>query len=197
MSEEPNHEAGLDVPPGTFASDAVTEDRALMLLESRNMSAEDIEQLAADTRLLKSRKVLTAIACHVHAPRRVTIPIVRQLFAFELMRLALMPAIAADIKLLAEELLVAKLGSTTVGERLSLAKQSSTRIAAALLTDSDPRVRHAALNNPRMTSLYVARALTRSGAPRALAEEVKRHSKWSCQLDIRKVLEGLEAKRSG
>ncbi len=168
----------------------VTEDVALALLERRDTSAEEIEKLAKEPGLLTSRKVLIGIARHIHAPRHVAIPLVRQLFVFELMQVALTPAVAADIKLLAEQCLVGKLGSVTLGERLTLAKRASTRVAAALLTDSDGRVRDAALNNPYMTEMWIVRALMKPSAPAALKEAVKRHPKWAARAEVRRALEG-------
>lgn len=168
----------------------ITEDAALAMLEHRDTSAEQIEQLAKETGLLVSRKVMLAIARHIHTPRHIAIPLIRQLFIFELMQVALTPTVATDIKLLAEQCLVGKLSSVTLGERLTLAKRGSTRVAAALLTDSDGRVRDAALNNPFMTEMWVVRALMKPGAPAAFKEAVKHHAKWSCRGEIRRVLEG-------
>jgi hypothetical protein len=170
----------------------ITEDAALALLSSRDLSSSDIERLASDRGLLGSRKVLLAIARHIHTPRKIAIPLVRQLFVFELMQVALTPAIAADTKLLAEECIVGKLASTTLGERLTLAKQASSRVAAALLTDPDPRVRDAALNSPRMTEIFVVRALMKPGSPRSLIDAIRRHPKWNVRLEIRRALEALE-----
>lgn len=169
---------------------AVTEDAALAMLEHRDLSAEEIEQLAKVQGLMASRKVMLAIARHIHTPRHVAIPLVRQLFIFELMQVALTPAVATDIKLLAEQCLVGKIGSVTLGERLTLAKRGSTRVAAALLTDSDGRVRDAALNNPFMTEMWIVRALMKPGAPAAFKEAVKRHTKWACRVEVRRALEG-------
>ena len=140
---------------------------------------------------MKSRKMMLAITRHVHTPKHVSLPLVRQLFVFELMNLASAPAIAADVKMLAEQCIVAKLPTVTVGERLTLAKRGSTRVAAALLNDADGRVRDAALNNPYMTEMWVVRALMKAGTSHALIEVVQRHSRWSCRVEVRRALAGL------
>jgi hypothetical protein len=173
----------------------LTEGAALALLSGRDVSSDEIEQLVSDRSLLHSRKVLLAVARHIRTPRKLAIPLVRQLFVFELMQVALTPAIAADIKLLAEECIVAKLASASLGERLTLAKQGSTRVAAALLTDADVRVRDAALNNPRMTELFVVRALMKARVPRALVEAVRRHAKWAVRIEVRRALESIDNTR--
>jgi hypothetical protein len=169
----------------------VAEDVALSRLGGRDLRANEIEKLAHDAQLLKSRKVMLAIARHGNTPRHVSMPLVRQLFAFELMALAAAPALPADVKYLAEECIVGKLPTITVGERLTLAKRGSTRIAAALLTDAEGRVRDAALKNPRMTEMWVVRALMKPGTPRGLIDTVQRHPKWSCRVEVRRALEAL------
>jgi hypothetical protein len=167
----------------------ITEDAALAMLERRDLTADEIEQLAKHPGLRASRKVMLALARHIHTPRPVAIPLVRQLFIFELMQVATTPAVAADIKLLAEQCLVGKIGSVTLGERLTLAKRGSTRIAAALLNDSDGRVRDAALNNPFMTEMWIVRALMKPGSAAAFKEAVKRHPKWAFRVEVRRALE--------
>lgn len=159
------------------------------------MSAAEIEQLATNSHLLGSRKVMLAIARHVHTPRRIAIPLIRQLFAFELMQVALTPAVPADIKQLAEECILAKLSSITFGERLTLAKRASTRVAAALLHDPEPRVRHSALDNPYLTESYVTRAILKAGASKALLQAVSHHPKWMCRVEVRRALESLDNAR--
>ncbi len=166
------------------------EETALAMLKHRDLSADEIEQLAKEPGLRASRKVMLAIACHVRAPRHVTIPLIRQLFVFELMQLALTPAVAVDIKLLAEQCLVGKIGSVTLGERLTLAKRGSTRVAAALLTDPEVRVRDAALNNPFMTEMWIVRALMRPAVPLSFKPAVKRHPRWAFRIEVRRALEG-------
>lgn len=174
----------------------LNEDAALALLLRRDVAAEEIEEITACRELMRSRKVLLALARHIRTPRKLAIPLVRQLFVFELMQVALTPALAADIKLLAEELIVGKLASTSLGERLTLAKQGSNRVAAALIGDADIRVRDAALNNPRLTEMYVVRALMKPGLPRALVEAVRRHPKWSVRIEVRRTLETIDNPRA-
>jgi hypothetical protein len=76
---------------------------------------------------------------HPNMPRHVSIPMLRHLFTFELMQVALTPAMAADIKRTAEDTLMNRLETISSGERLSLAHRASGRIAPELLCDSEPR----------------------------------------------------------
>lgn len=162
----------------------LTEELALSFLARRDLAPTAIEALSKRGDLLKHRKVLVAIAGHPKARRHVALPMVRRLFTFELMQLALSAAVAADIKLLAEEVIVGRLESISSGERLTLAKQASSRVAAALLFDSEPRIVEAALMNSRLTESWIVRSLLRSEATILLIDLVCKHPKWSLRREI-------------
>lgn len=162
----------------------LTEELALSFLGRKDLAPSAIETLSKRGDLLKHRKVSVAIAGHPKAPRHVALPIVRRLFTFELMHFALSPAVAADIKLLAEEVIVGRLESISLGERLTLAKQSSSRVAAALLFDPEPRIIEAALMNARLTESWIVRSLMRPEADVLLIDLICKHPKWSLRREI-------------
>ena len=113
---------------------------------------------------------------------------VRHLFTFDLMQVALTPVVPADIKMAAEESLINRLERLSQGERLTLAHRASGRVAAALLLDPEPRVIHAALENSRLTESAVIKALMRRDAPAAFVSAVCHHSRWSPRREIRIAL---------
>jgi hypothetical protein len=114
--------------------------------------------------------------------------LVRELYTFELMQFALTPAAASDLRRVADELLVARLASITLGERISLGRRSSEMVAGALLLDKETPVWQAALDNPRLTESAMIKALQRSGAMPAFVEAVSHHAKWSVRPEVRLAL---------
>ncbi|PYX42560.1 MAG: hypothetical protein DMG81_01330 [Acidobacteria bacterium] len=138
-----------DPPPGS--SSALTEDAALALLKRPDLSCEEIERLGKHGSLLRSRKVKLAMLEHARTPRHISLPLVRQLYTFDLMQVALTPVVPADVKLAADDALCHRLETISSGERLTLAHRGSSRIAEALLADAEARVVHAALQNSRLT----------------------------------------------
>src|SRR4030088_2849299 len=119
----------------TASDPALTEDFALALLKHPDLPPEVIEQLAKNTNALKSRKVKIALASHPHTPRHVSVPLARQFYTFDLMKVALSPTVPADVKVAVDDVLISRLKTVTVGERLTLARRASGRVAAALLVD--------------------------------------------------------------
>src|SRR5260370_11775497 len=173
------HEQSPDVLRTAAGDKRLTEDLALTLLQRRDLPAAAIEVMAKNGAVMKHRRVINAIVVHPHAPRHVSLPIIRRLFAFELMNIALMPAVFADIKKFAEDVLISRLENTTPGERMSLAKRSSQAIAAALVLAPDKRVMEAALPNPQMTEAAIVKALMKEDAPQHLIDNVCHYYKWT------------------
>jgi hypothetical protein len=104
------------------------------------------------------------------------------------MKVALSPTVPADVKVAADETLIARLKTVTIGERLSLARLASGRIAGALLLDGEARVMQTALENGRLTETFVIQAVLRPEAGPALVHAVSQHAKWSFRREVRIAL---------
>jgi hypothetical protein len=117
------------------ADPSLSEDLALALLKRADLPADVLESLAKNTNVLKSRKVKIALVSHRHTPRHVSVPLARQLYTSELMRVALSPSVPVDIKISFDDILISRLKMVTLGERLTLARRATGRVAAALLLD--------------------------------------------------------------
>ena len=184
----------MDTPPEAsaqfdqFSDSALTEDRALAVLKMPDLSAESIVALSKNASLIKSRKVRLALAAHPRTPRRIALRLVRELYTFDLMQFSLRPTAAADLKRAASELLITRLASVTLGERLALGRRSSAIVAAALLLDKEPRVWQTALENPRLSEAAVVKALNSLSPTPQFVEAVCRHAKWSLRPEIRIAL---------
>lgn len=182
------HDPSPEVLAAVAADRRLTEDLALALLNRRDLPREALEELNRNAGVSKHRKVRLAVVMHPRAPRHVTVPTIRHLYTFELMQVALFPTVAADIKRVAEETLINRLGTVSSGERMALAKQSSGRVAAALLHDPEPRIMQAALLNPRMTEPLIVKALRSQEPTEHLAPAICRHEKWSQRQDVKMAL---------
>lgn len=165
-----------------------SEDAALSLLKRPDLPAEELEWLGKNATVLKHRKVKLALVAHPKTPRHVSLPLVRQLYSFDLMQLALTPVVPADLKLAADEALCNRLETISAGEKLTLAHRASGRVAGELLLDKDARVVQAALENSRLTEALIVRALMRSEASVAFVEAVSHNRQWSLRREVRVAL---------
>jgi hypothetical protein len=185
--EQAVHSTDIEVLKAAVSNPALTEDLALVLLKRVDLPPELLEQLSKRS-VINGRKVKLALASHSRTPRYVSIGLVRQMFTFDLMQMALTPVVPADVKKAAEEALLNRLETLTTGERLSLARRGSGRVAAALLLDPEVRICHAALDNSRLTEGHIIKALTAAKARAGFVQAVCSHTKWSLRREIRMAL---------
>ena len=167
---------------------ALTEDLALSVLKRGDLPLEVLEQFSKNATFLKLRKAKLALAAHPHTPRHVSIPLIRQFYTFDLMKVALTPSVPADVKVAADDVLVSRLKSITLGERLALARRGSGRVAGALLLDGEAPVMRMALENGRLTEAFLIQAVLRPEASVPLVQAVAQHRKWSYRREIRIAL---------
>jgi hypothetical protein len=205
--EEIPKDEGVPAPPADLlsaaADPALTEDSALAILKHAGLPTEVFEQLARNANALKSRKVKIALASHPNAPRHVSVPLARQFYTFDLMKVALSPSVPADVRVAVDDVLISRLKIVTVGERLTLARRASGRVAAALLLESEnvdgrivdaktaareTLVMRTALENPRLTEALVISSVLRPAAGAALVQAVAQHEKWGDRREIRAAL---------
>ncbi len=182
----PSRDAGVLIHA---ASDpGLTQDLALSLLKCADLPAEALEALSRNASIAQRRKVRFALVGHARTPRHVSLPMLRHLYTFDLMQLALKPVVPADVKRAADEVLVTRLETISSGEKLSLARRASGRIAAELLGEKEARVLQTALENSRLTESSIVKALVRHDASAALVQAVCHHPKWSLRREVRIAL---------
>jgi hypothetical protein len=191
------HDSSPEVLTAVAADPRLTEDLVLALLNHRDLPRESLEALSKNGQLARLRKVRMAIVVHPRTPRHVSVPTIRHLHTFDLMQVALLPSVPPDVKRAAEEVLIGKLAGISPGERITLARRSSGRVAGALLLDKEERIMQAALANPQMTELSIVKALKAGRSTELLAPAVSRHHKWSYRNDVKAALLGNKDTPSG
>src|ERR1700756_5524602 len=177
-----------ETPHASAADSALTEDTALATLRRPDLSPDVLEQIAKNGIVLKHRKVKLALVAHPKTPRHVSLPLVRQLYTFDLMQVALTPIVAADVKLAADEALCNRMETLSQGEKITLAHRASGRVAGELLLDADARVVQAAMQNSRLTESSIVRVLMRPEASAVFVEAVSHHPQWSLRREVRLAL---------
>jgi hypothetical protein len=184
------HDPSPEILAAVAADPRLTEDLALALLNRRDLPREVLEALGKNSQVAKQRKVRLALVTHPHTPRHISVPTIRHIYTFELMQVALLPGVPPDVKRAADEVLIGRLATLASGERSTLAKQGSGRVAAALLLDKEERIMQAALVNPQMTEAWIVRALKVETGTELLAPAVSRHQKWSYRNEVKAALLG-------
>ncbi len=172
----------------TASNPGLTEDLALLLLKRNDLPGEILELVSKNGTVTKSRKVRLALVEHPRTPRHLSMPMLRHLFTFDLMQVALASIVPADVKLAAEESLIRRLETISIGERITLARRASGRVAGELLLDPETRVASTALENARLTEPMVIKVLMRQDVSARFVELVCHHTKWSVRREVRIAL---------
>lgn len=171
------------------ANPHLTVDLAMALLKRRDLPASVLQDLAKNSEAMKLRSVLMALICHPRTPRFVSLPASRTLHTFELLTVALQPAVPTDVKMAIEQSIMDRLENMSLGERISLAKRGSTRIAERLLRDPELTVIELALLNSHLVEACVVRTLMiDEEVDERFVQLVANHPKWSLRTDVRAAL---------
>ncbi|HUK31982.1 MAG TPA: hypothetical protein VLV89_12765 [Candidatus Acidoferrum sp.] len=167
---------------------ALTEAQLLHLLERKDLPGTALEEIGRHRDWLRSYRVRRALAFYVRVPRTLAIRILRELHLVDLVKLSLAPVAVADIRRLAEDQILSRLGQVTLGEKIALAKRSSGRVIAALIAEGVPRIFEPALRNPRLTESQILKLLANERLPERAVIGIASHPKWEALPNVRLAL---------
>jgi hypothetical protein len=179
-----------------------SEEQLLALLENPHLEEPDVTQLlsrldlpvtvlsavAGAGRWTSSEAVRLRLASHPRTPKRFALAAVRQLYLFDLVRLSLLPSAPADIRRLAEEVILTRVPHLPAGENLTLARRGPSRVAGAILVEGHPQALKLALDNAFLTESQVLKALAKADVPERVVAAIAQHPRWSCQYNVRAAL---------
>ncbi|HWG59166.1 MAG TPA: hypothetical protein VN661_08980 [Candidatus Acidoferrales bacterium] len=182
------HAASAEGLVELLADPRLDESHVVKMLERLDLPAGVIEAIARKGAWGASEAVRVRLASHPRTPKRIAIGAVRQLYLLDMVRVSLLPAAPGDIRRLAEELIVARTPHLPLGEKLTLARRGSARVAGALVAEGHPQVLRLALDNPRLTESQILRVLAKAEAPARAVAAIAQHWRWSCEYNVRLAL---------
>jgi len=182
------HDKNEEVLSALLDNPAFDEALLCLLLERKDLSSDLLSEVARRREWMRSYRVKLRVAGHPRASRLVVLPLIRQLYVFDLVNLTLQPATPAEVRRIAEEVIMNRLPQLALGQRLTLARRGSARVAAALLADGNERVVPLALDNAFLTESQVLKILSREDLPEIVPASLARHRKWSCLYNVRMAL---------
>src|SRR6266404_5644547 len=182
------HHHAPDVLLALLDNPALVEAQLCMLLDRKDLPAEVLEEVARRKPLLKNYRVKRALAFHPRTPRLAGLRLIRELYMMDLVQLTLLPGTSAELKRNAEEQLVARLPQLPLGQKITLARRGTARVAGAILAEGHAQLVSIALDNPGLTEAQVLKALSRERLPLAVTKGISQHRKWSHTYNVRLAL---------
>jgi len=182
------HHPSADVLLALLENPALDETQLCLMLERKNLPGEILEEVARRKALLKSYRVKRALAFHPRTPRLVSLRLLRDLYLMDLVQVAILPGVSAELKRNAEEQLLARLPQLPLGQKITLARRGPARVAGALLAEGHAQTVPIVLDNPYMTEAQILRVLSREKLPAPVIPSIVQHRKWSTTYNVRLAL---------
>lgn len=136
------------------------------LIQRRLEAASDGYQLAK------------ALARHPETPPHIAQAVLPRLYLFDLAALSCHPQATPDQRLAAERLIIQRLPTQPLGNKLTLARQAAAVVLAALLKEGLPLVVAVCLDNPRLKEGALHQFLSSGAANAETISQVARHPRW-------------------
>jgi len=159
-----------------------------LLLERKDLPATLLETIARRKEWMRSYDIRRHLAFHPHAPRLVALRLARELYVMDLVQLSLLPSVPAELRRLAEELILARLPQLPLGQKMALARRGPARVAAGLLVQGHGQVVRIALESAFLTESQVLKVLSKEKLPALVVAAIARHPKWSQLYNVRLAL---------
>src|SRR5271155_583875 len=166
----------------------IEEPHISQMLERLDLPANVLAVIAGEGKWTASEGIRLRLARHPRTPRRFSLALLRQLYLFDLVRLSLLPSAPADIRRVADEIVIMRVPHLPVGEKLTLARRGSTRVAGALLAEGHPQAIKLALANAFLTESQVLKVLAKPGVPERVVAAISQHPRWAVQYNVRVAL---------
>ncbi len=182
------HHHSAEVLLALLDNPALDETQVCLLLERKTLPGEIVEEVARRKPLLKSYRVKRSLAFHPRTPRLISLRLLRDLYLMDLVQIAIMPGVSAELKRNAEDQLLARLPQLPLGQKITLARRGPARVAGALLAEGHTHVTPIVLDNPYMTEAQILRALSREKLPISVIPAIVHHHKWSITYNVRLAL---------
>ena len=182
------HHPSAEVLLAVLDNPALDEGHVCLLLGRKDLPGEILEEVARRKALLKSYRAKRALVFHPRAPRLASLRLLRDLYLMDLVQVAIVPGVSAELKRNAEEQLLARLPQLPLGQKITLARRGPARVAGALLADGHARVIPVVLDNAYMTEAQILRALSREKLPVSVIPAIVGHRKWSISYNVRLAL---------
>jgi len=167
---------------------ALAETDIAVLLARKNLPTAVIEEISKRRESLKTYALKKALACHPHTPRLVSLRLLRELYLMDLVKIAPLPGVSAELKRNAEDQLITRLPQLPLGQKITLARRGPARVAGLLLAEGHALVVPVALDNSHLTAAQILKVLAREAVPESVVQAIALHRKWSCDYNVRLAL---------
>ncbi len=161
------------------------EDHLLALLKRRDLNEEFIEHIYRRQKSSPSHRTQLAIARNPSCPSHLLRTLLQQLRLFELLDICFIPGGTADQKIAAERLIIQRLPTTPLGNKITLARRGTSNIVGEIIKEAQAQLMEACLTNPHLKEAAIFQYLRSSRACAEGISMIARHERWKMRPNLR------------
>jgi hypothetical protein len=177
-------DTSMEVLETAMKNPVFSENHLLTLLKRRNLSEDLLKAVYRLPMVGENHKLKLAVVRNPCTPAHVTLAILPFLQLFELVDICHIPGVTPDQKLAAERAIIQRLPTTPLGNKITLARRSTSAVVEALVREGDPRFMDACLDNPHLKEAAIFHFLNSPGAPAEGISIVARHPRWKTRINL-------------
>jgi hypothetical protein len=161
---------------------------ARQILRNPHCTAEIVEILADQPRLVSFYEVRRDLALHPRSPEPLALRHVPGLYWRDLMSLGLDMRVRPRVRRAADQHLMVRLPELAVGEKITIARRCGAGLLGQLRHDPSPRVVAALLDNPRLTEDLLAPVVHAPTTPGPILALVAADRRWGVRPALQSAL---------
>jgi len=161
------------------------EHHLLALMKQRALPQAVFTTVYANKRLIESNLVKFALLVNPEIPAHISAALLPQLTIFELLKICLMPGVTPDQRLSAERVIIQRIPTQPLGNKITLARRGTSAIVESLLREGVPPLVDACLDNPHLKEGSVHQFITASTSTAETISMVARSGRWKGRPNIR------------
>lgn len=177
-----------EVLRASLKNPALGEEHLRALLKRRDLSESLLKGIHQHKAVVSSHRLKVALAYNPATPGPIVQSLLGQLFLFELITLCHLPGVTPDQKLAAERIILQRLPTTDLGNKVTLARRGTSTLVGELLKEGDPLLMEPCLANPRLKEISILQFLN---GPRGTAETISiiaRHPRWKTRPNLKMAI---------
>lgn len=164
---------------------AFDEHHLLALMKQRGLPQGVFTTLYANKRLIESSPLKFALVVNPEIPPHIAATLLPQLTIFELLKICLMPGITPDQRVSAERVIIQRIPTQPLGNKMTLARRGTSAIVESLLREGVLPLVEACLDNPHLKEGSVHQFITGPTSTAETISMVARSGRWKGRPNIR------------
>ena len=166
----------------------INEDHLLALLKRRDLPEELINSIYQKHKQSLSHRIVLALVKNPTTPGTLIRNLLPLLRLFELVDLCFIPGVTPDQKLAAERVILQRLPTTPLGNKITLARRGTANMIAALLKEGHPQLFEVCLSNSHLKEAAIYQFLRGATAGAETISMVARHNRWNQRPNLRHAI---------